>query len=416
MKATLLPAALCTLFLAAGCANRAASQVNTPAAPLPVPPPVAASSPITVPVTVPVTVESWARPKPGWLYVLDREPQPGEHAGRIWLVDPETAKVTGSILTGENPDFALSPNGERLYIAMDANANSSELVVIDTARGAVMWKETIANRVVAKGTPSFSSMAVSGDGQVLRMQINSLGLAETDGFELASFDAGTGSLLPGRVHLGSCGYGHFVSFPSASEFVYWCPMTNRIRLIRVDAQSRAVQNIAVELPWQRRFGVATAFATPDGRATTIVRGDGAIFEMDDATQEFAATQVQGGLFFQGRIPPTAWPISPDGSKVYVGYSHNPENRFYLDYGHDSSARFDFATADEFQAFDTGTWRGIGTIRTSMPFWSASVSSDGKSLYALVPKKHTLLVIDTRAMRQTRSIDVGGMPALALVAP
>lgn len=412
MKAMLLPAALCTMFLAAGCANRAATQVNTPAVPPPVPPPVAASSP----VTVPVTVESWARPKPGWLYILDREPQPGEHVGRIWLVDPETAKVTGSILTGENPDFALSPNGDRLYIATDASANSSDLVVIDTARGAVVWKETIANRVVAKGTPSFSSMAVSGDGQVLRMQINSLGLAETDGFELASFDAGTGSLLPGRVHLGSCGYGHFVSFPSASEFVYWCPMTNRIRLIRADAQSHALQNIAVELPWERRFGVASAFATSGGRVTAIVRGDGGIFEMDDATQEFAATEVQGGPFFQGRIPPTDWPISPDGSKVYVGYTRSPENRFYLDYGRDSSVRYDFATADEFDVFDTGTWRRIATIRTSMPFWSASVAKDGKSLYALVPKRHTLLVIDTRMMRQTRSIDVGGMPALALVAP
>ena len=322
----------------------------------------------------------------------------------------------GSILTGQNPDFALSPHGDRLYVATDADGTASDLVMIDTARGAVVWKEAVENRVVAKGTPSFSSMAVSGDGQVLRMQINSLGLAETDGFQLASFDAGTGSILPGRVHLGNCGYGHFVSFPSAGEFVYWCPMTNRIRLIRVDAQSRALQNLDRELPWERRFGVAAAFTSPGGRVTTIVRGDGAIFEMDDATQRIAATEVQGGRPLQGRIPPTNWPTSPDGSKVYLGYNRNPDNRFYLDYGRDSSLRYDSATANQFRVFNTATWRTLGTIRTSMPFWSASVASDGNSLYALAPKRHTLLVIDTKTMRQTRSIEVGGMPALAIVAP
>jgi DNA-binding beta-propeller fold protein YncE len=323
----------------------------------------------------------------------------------------------GSIRTGENPDFALSPDGGRLYVAMDSANSASELLVIDTVYGTVVQRETLQDRrVVAKGIPSFASMAVSGDGQVLRVQINSLGLAETDGFALASFDAATGSMLPGRVYLGYCGYGHFVSFPSADQFVYWCPLTNRIRLIRVDAQSRTLQNRDVELPWERRFGVASAFAAPGGRSTTIVRGDGAIFQMDNTTQQFVATEVQGGRVLQGRIPPTDWPISPDGGKVYLGYRRNPDNRFYLDYGRDSSIRSDFATADEFRIFDTRTWRGLGTIRTSIPFWSAAVANDGKWLYALVPERHTILVIDATTMQETRSIDVGGVPALALVAP
>jgi DNA-binding beta-propeller fold protein YncE len=405
MKASSLAFCLCLveMSLAAGCANRAL-QTSAPAKQAPAN---GGSS---------TEIESWARPKPGWLYVLDRQPQPGEHAGRIWLVDPENSKVMGSIRTGENPDFALSPDGGRLYVATDSAGGAGDLATIDTIQGAVVHREAIQNRVVAKGTPSFSSMAVSGDGQVLRMQINSLGLAETDGYELASFDARTGSMLPGRVHLGNCGYGHFVSFPSADEFVYWCPMTNRIRLIRVDAQSRALQNLDVELPWERRFGVASAFPAPGGRLTTIVRGDGAIFEMDDATQQMTPTEVQGGNSLQGRIPPANWPTSPDGSKVYIGYRRNPDNRFYLDYGRDSSVRYDSATADEFHMFDTRTWRGLGTIRTTMPFWSATVASDGKSLYALAPRQHSILVIDARTVQQTRSIDVGGMPALAIAAP
>jgi hypothetical protein len=52
----------------------------------------------------------------------------------------------------------------------------------------------------------------------------------------------------------------------------------------------------------------------------------------------------------------------------------------------------------------------------MSFWSAVAGNDGRWLYAMVPKKHSILVIDTVAMRQTGSINVGGMPTLALVAP
>jgi YVTN family beta-propeller protein len=40
------------------------------------------------------------------------------------------------------------------------------------------------------------------------------------------------------------------------------------------------------------------------------------------------------------------------------------------------------------------------------------------LYASVPHKHSVLVIDTATMKETRAIQIGGTPALALalVAP
>jgi hypothetical protein len=66
--------------------------------------------------------------------------------------------------------------------------------------------------------------------------------------------------------------------------------------------------------------------------------------------------------------------------------------------------------------DTQTWRKIGTIKTKMPFWSAVTGNDGRVLYAMVPQKHSILVIDTVKMRETGILKVGGEPALALVAP
>jgi hypothetical protein len=52
----------------------------------------------------------------------------------------------------------------------------------------------------------------------------------------------------------------------------------------------------------------------------------------------------------------------------------------------------------------------------MPFWSAATGNEGKILYAMAPQKHSILVIDTVKMHQSRILKVGGTPTLALVAP
>jgi hypothetical protein len=81
-----------------------------------------------------IEVDNWAKPKPGWLCVLDPKPNAGGPGGRVWLVDPETTKVMGSIRTGDNADFALSPDGSRIYVASITDGDSSELAVIDTPK------------------------------------------------------------------------------------------------------------------------------------------------------------------------------------------------------------------------------------------------------------------------------------------
>ena len=175
-----------------------------------------------------------------------------------------------------------------------------------------------------------------------------------------------------------------------------------MRLIRVDADSRELQNHDVELPWERRIGVAEAFESQDSTAMPIVRGDGAVFSMNLATQQFVETPVHPGL--PKRVPPAAWPTSPDGRRVYLGYNrhyYRVDNRFYLDYGRPPNSHPPAALAGEFSVYDTNTWAKVGTIRPKMLFWNAAVSSDGNSLYATAPQKHSILVID---------------PALVLVAP
>jgi len=362
-----------------------------------------------------IQVENWSQPQPGWLYVLD--PKPGDAAGRIWLIDPQTGKVMGGIRTSASPDFALSPDGSRLYVASSTGNDSNQLAVIDTAQGIILKSGAVVGRAAYDELPPFSTMAVSGDGLALRMLIDAPKSEDKDAFLLATFDTRAGEFLPGIVHLGNCGPGRFISYPAADHFDFLCPRTNRVRLIRVDADSREVQNHDVQLPWERRIGVAEAFESPNSTDMAIIRGDGAVVGMSLATQQFVETPVHPGL--PNRIPPAAWPTSPDGSRVYLGYNRDydkADNRFYLDYGRPPNSRPPSALAGEVRVYDTNTWAKVGTVRTKMLFWNAVVSTDGKWLYATVPQKHGILVIDTAKRHQSGWLKVGGAPALLLVAP
>ncbi len=188
-------------------------------------------------------------------------------------------------------------------------------------------------------------------------------------------------------------------------------------MIRVDAESHQRQNTDIKLPWERRIGVAVAIEPAGGREIAIVRGDGAIVKMNVDTHEFSDAAHP---ILPNRIPPAAWPVSPDGSRIYLGfnsgYDRHYDNRFYLDYGRPPNLRPENATADEFRVVDTQSWKKIGTIKTKIPFWSAAIANDGKTLYAMAPQKHSILVIDTEKMRETRVIKVGVAPTLGLVAP
>jgi hypothetical protein len=345
----------------------------------------------------PVTVENWTKPQPGWLYVLDPRPNVGETGGHVWLLDPESGKVMGGIHTGYHPDFALSPDGAMLYIASDTRTNSTELAALNTSTGEVLVGEKIVGRPVTTLIPPFSTMAVSGDGKFLRVLVKT---PNTENFQLNTIDAGSGTILPGIVHLGNCGNGEFVSFPTADEIYFLCPNVKKIHIARTDDRSRQLDNIYGQWPWERRFGVGAAFPTSDGKSIAVVRGDGAIFQMDAVSLSFYPTAARGGPGEQ--ITLSAWPRSPDGTKVYIGNSH------------DLSAAN--AIAREIRVYDTDTWRKLGTIKTSLPFWSTVASPDGKYLYALAPEQHTIIVIDAQTMREIRSISIGAVPALAIVAP
>jgi hypothetical protein len=174
---------------------------------------------------------------------------------------------------------------------------------------------------------------------------------------------------------GNWGYGEYVASWAANQFDFICPNTNRVRLIQVDAEYHEISDTFAKMPWTRCCRAAEGFLSSDAKKLEILRCDGAIYEMDAAAKEFNTIGANGDC--HRRVSPFQWPRSPDGAEVYVGYGPPRPS----------------ATSTELRVFDTSSWQQLGTVRTSVPFWSAAVSNDGRFVYAVAPEQKQLLAIE-----------------------
>jgi hypothetical protein len=177
-----------------------------------------------------VEVQTWQPPRTGWLYVIDATS--GE--SRIFLFAPELGEVRGTIHTGHNPDVALSPRGDRLYLASDfygcGQPNCDRLAVIDTQAGRVLSTTPIPDRVHYKIYPTSSRMAVSADGRtVYLMKWTGLPSGDTP-VALAAFDTVRERFLDGAIDLGACGSGGFVPVPNQNQLGFHCGASNEVAI------------------------------------------------------------------------------------------------------------------------------------------------------------------------------------------
>lgn len=350
-----------------------------------------------------VSVDGWTKPQPGWLYVLDPRSEADHPGSRVWLLDPVTGKVKGSVLAGYDPDIALSSDGSRLYVA-SGERESGELAVIETASGTVhhiAFPERILYKPWYAGLPPYSRMEVSADGGAVRILVNHYFSPEKMGFQLWTFDTDSQRFLHTHIHLGNCGYGEFAPSSTADKVNFICPTTNELRFVQLGAEDEEVSNTFVKFPWPRKCGVAQGLLSSDSNKLSIVRGDGAVYELDITAQKFSPG-AESSECGKRLVYPFQWPRSSDGAKVYLGYGPAAANGM--------------ATSTELRVFDTVTWRQVGGVRASARFWSATLSKDGKFIYAVVPQQHSVLVIDAASLEERRTIEVGQTPALALVAP
>ena len=309
----------------------------------------------------------------------------------------------GSVHAGFEPDFALSPDGSRLYVA-SGERERGELAVIDTSDGKIRniaFPERILYHPWYFGLPPFHGIAVSADGGALGIPERRVVSPEKVGFQARIFLTGSSRFLRETIGLDNCEHARLVPSWTADEIVFLCPAASTLRSFRLGAESGVATGAVVPIPHENGCDLVGGFFQPDGRTLALVRTDGAIYQLDMGTQRVRPTTVTGTCQ-ESRVFPMVWPRSPDGSKFYLGYGGLAPNGM--------------SSASELRSFDTATWQPLGIFRTSVPFWSAVTSGDGRVIYALAPEQHSVLVLDAATGRQMRTISVGQTPALALVVP
>ena len=218
---------------------------------------------LTAASTSEIVVDRWTKPLAGWLYVLDPRSDSTSPASRVWLVDPQGSIIRGSVRAGYDPDFTLSPDGRRLYIA-SGERESGELAVIETATGNIHhipFPDRELYKPWYEGLPPFSGIALTPDGRAL--WISGRHVFPPDGSEtrLSLFDTHTERFLNVSVGLGNCDYGDFVAASATNQLNFLCgsfTKSNEVRFVRLDA-SREVSSSSVEVPISRRCVLAEAF-------------------------------------------------------------------------------------------------------------------------------------------------------------
>jgi DNA-binding beta-propeller fold protein YncE len=354
-----------------------------------------------------VEVQTWQPPQSGWLYIVDATP--GE--SRVFLVDPETGQTAGTIRSGYNPDIAVSPRGDRLYLASVVQncgqANCDQLAVIDTQTGRVLSTTAIPDRVHYKVYPLSSWMAVSADGRTVYLQ-KWQGLPSGDTpVALAAFDVVHQRFYDAAIELGGCVSGGFV--PAADEHYlgFHCAPSNEIAFYRLTAPDRGSVEFSVRVPLGKRLFARAVYTdvsarafmlSADRRGLFVVGGNGAIADVNLTLGSVTETTVAGDR--SEVVAPFASPGSLERAHLFVA----------------AGAYEGSGGATEIRVFDTNTWARLSTIHTSMPFVAAVANKDGSTIYALTGKLGTILAIDPAARREPRAMPVGRAPSLALIAP
>lgn len=355
-----------------------------------------------------VDVRSWQPPQTGWLYVIDTT----SAGSRIFLFDPERRQIAGTIRTGYNPDIAISPCGDRLFLASGIagcrQPNCDRLAVIDTQTGRVLSTTPIPDRVHYKVYPGSSRMAVSPDGQTVYL-VRWQG-RPPDGdtpVALAVFDAVGERFLDGAIDLGNCGSGGFVPAPDDRDLGFHCARSNELAFYRLTAPDRGIVESSVRLPFGKRLfaghvysdvSARTFMLSADRRRLFVGGGDGAVATVDLTLGSVEGTTIAGDQ--HEIVMPFASPGSLARALFFVGVG--PYDGRGL--------------AREIRVFDTNTWARAGTIQTSTPFVTAVAANDGSMIYAMTGDLGTILAIDPVARRELRAMPLGRAPSLALIAP
>lgn len=351
-----------------------------------------------------IAVEQWTKPQAGWLYILDARSERHPDETRIWLLNPDSKKIMGAIRAGYEPDFALSPDGQQLFV-VSGERQTGELAIIETATGKlrrVAFPDRVSYKPWYQGIPLYSAIAVSADGWTLWIAGYHVVSPEETSARIWEFDIAGTAFRKTSSDVGNCGSGSFVS-STEGEVNFVCQVftpRNRLQFSHLAQGRDPLTPFFADFSWSTRCGFADVFSGPSEGKMTVIRGDGAVYSLAPAVQQLTSP-VRYSDCEKRTFARTTWAHSADGATAYVGYG-----------GISADGQ---SAATELRAIETATGRMNARIQPSAPFWSIAASPDARLIYAVSPSSRKVLVIDGVTLQEKAAIAVGVLPALAIVA-
>lgn len=376
---------------------------------------VAVAPMITYVAASPKLSNGWSEPQSGWLYVLDSEVAERNGKSMVWLVDPREG-VKGGLEAGDAPFFALSPDGDRLYVVSGLpDPTGEELWTIDTASGVLLQQVKLSDRLTYT-LPAPGGLAVSPDGRYVYVAKSRTIEPGVDEDSIQTFDTRRKEFLPEEAWLPDCGFPQIIPVSGAWQMVVKCAPSGA-RLINLAADGSVQQYRSVKVPidlsavrTRRRVlqrPLAQICPSADARKLGLIMNNGEIYDAEIEIRPF-------------RINPTLAPPlrqsyrvlqigvtrrSPNGTKVFVSCASKELVHTSL-------------TADEIHIFDTtNSWTREAIIRTPVPCSDLVLSGDGRYLYGISPQTRTLLTISLGTGQVETSVGgIGVDPRFLAIAP
>jgi methylamine dehydrogenase heavy chain len=378
------------MLLATGCTSAAAFA------------PAALQSPTDVVTPVPIR-PSTATPLPlGERSIFVVDPHDGNLMSDVLVVDPDARRVVRMIPTRYAPEIAISPDGQRLYVADSYSTrvirgdHHDVVSVYAISNGQLLRDDVdIPDRLIYKLFPDgHPFMFLSRDGR--RLFVGKYGSPDIHASRMAVLDAETFKALA-EYPRPDCDL-----LPLLSGELLCVGSGQQPRL--VDALTGQTTDIPVSLP-----AVYTA-------AVLAPSADRLYLVSTEAQSPIHLTVADLSISSRVTVGNRALSLPPDHE---IGFNHvavsGDESQLYIGFVPKTGALAGKGVSDTIWAFDTKSGTRVGVLALTEPAWQVALSADGKQLYTVNPFSQSLSIFDSATFRELSVVrNLGNTPAEIVV--
>ena len=340
-------------------------------------------------------VDFWESPQPGWVLVVDGDPDYDEAAAwRLLLIDPATGELHGRLETGYWPHATVSPDESVLFVDSDSPAGS--LAAVRFSDLEVLWHlEGLRPSHSNPPRAPVAALMVSRDGTVLYQVTLSTVVRAFDaesgalrGVGLVNSCSAVPSLWPGNtgtsVYISDCGGDPYRGDVAGDEFTV----------------AYARQPLGLDEP---RAACGGTVRGSSGRTLAVTRA-GRLVEVDENGRGSDLGSPLGDSVADLPLVPLV--ISEDGRWLLLPMREDTRNSGYVSAG--ALHRVELGTRPASVASYERP-NGISYVATGL---------EGAEIYVLDRDARELIVLDGQTLTEVRSFSVPHalMPVEVLVLP